>query len=237
MDELIEKVRQRLRKKAVIFQTGGIRPTHQLGESWIGNVRWQKTGETQPMCTNVNFPMAALATIFIPESDYVPKELAGIKLITIFIDDALWDNLADEDLSKYFVIKTYEDLEGLVPCDYFDEEMMLSFPLVPKYVENEFPCHVDIGTESKEIEDIISKLRNENGIEYYVDIFDNNEKVHKLGGYPSTIQSTIHFKKGCKFVMQISSDPKADMNIVDDGNFYFGYNPETKEWSVQCDFY
>ena len=237
MNELVERIRQRLRKKAVVFQTGGIRPTHKLGESWIGNVCWQKPGESQPMCSNANFPMAALATIFVPESEYTPKELNGIKMINIFVDDAIWDNFSDEDLSKYFVIRTYDDLNGLVPCDYSDEEMMLSFPLVPKFVDNEYPCWEDVETESKEIEDIILKLENENGLDYYSDIFDNNEKVHKLGGYPSTIQNTIVFKEGCKFVMQIASDSKADINIVDDGNFYFGYNPETKEWSVQCDFY
>lgn len=234
---LIEEIRQKLRKKAVLFQTGGIKPTHQIGESWIGNVCWQKSGESQPMCTNVNFPMAALATIFVPESDYVPKELAGIKMINIFVDDALWDNLDADDLSQYFVIRTYDSLDGLTACDYSDKETMLAFPLVPKYVENEFPCWEDVETESEEIEDIILKLENETGLDYYTDIFDNNEKVHKLGGYPSTIQSTIIFKEGCKFVMQISSDSKADINIVDRGNFYFGYNPTTKDWSVQCDFY
>lgn len=236
-EELIEYLKSKLRKKAVVFETGGFRPTHKLGESWIGNVCWQKPGETQPMCSNVPAPMAALATIFVPESDFAPKALKNIKLITIFIDDAFWDNLDAEDLNKYFVIRTYENLEGLVPCDYSDEEMMLSFPLKPRNEDNEFPNWDDLSVINRKLFENIFQLENENILEYYADISEGNASLHKLGGYPSSIQGEVRFKEGCEFVMQISSDSKADINIVDNGNLYFGYNPQTKEWSVKCDFY
>lgn len=36
----IEEIKNQLRKKAVIFKTGGIRPTSEIGESWIGKVGW-----------------------------------------------------------------------------------------------------------------------------------------------------------------------------------------------------
>ena len=237
MEELITKIKERLRKKSVTFQTGGIRPTNKLGESWIGTVCWQKTGETQPKCSNGEFPMAAIATIFVPESDYVPAALKGIKMINVFVDDAIWDNLDSEDLSEYFVIRTYDSLDGLEACDYSDEEMMLAFPLVPECVDDEFPMWEDVDVECQEIFDLIIDLENNNGLDYFTDIFENNYAVHKLGGYPSTIQGANTFEDGYEFVMQIASDPKADINIVDSGNFYFAYNPKLKKWIVKCDFY
>jgi hypothetical protein len=38
-------------------------------------------------------------------------------------------------------------------------------------------------------------------------------------------------------VLQISSDDKAQLNIVDSGKFYFFFNKETEEWKLHCDFY
>ena len=37
--------------------------------------------------------------------------------------------------------------------------------------------------------------------------------------------------------MQISSDEKADLNIVDNGSFYFFYNKQLDKWELQCDFF
>ena len=112
MDELIEIIKQKLRRKAVAFQTGGIRPTNKRGESWIGKVCWQKPGEDQPLSKNGE-PMIPLATIFVPESDYVPKALKGIKMINIFIDIDWLDYFDRSKLSDLFVIRTYESLDGL----------------------------------------------------------------------------------------------------------------------------
>ena len=123
MDKLIENIKQRFRKKAVVFQTGGIRPTHQLGESWIGNVCWQNPDEKQPLSKNGN-PMIPLATIFVPDSDYVPKALAGIKMINIFLDADWLDYLDGTNLKELFEIRTYKNLEELVPCNYLDKKQI-----------------------------------------------------------------------------------------------------------------
>ena len=39
------------------------------------------------------------------------------------------------------------------------------------------------------------------------------------------------------FVFQISSDPKAGLNVVDNGSFYFFYNKAKDDWILQCDFF
>lgn len=233
MDELIEIIKQKLRRKAVAFQTGGIRPTNKRGESWIGKVCWQKPGEDQPLSKNGE-PMIPLATIFVPESDYVPKALKGIKMINIFIDIDWVDYFDRSKLSDLFVIRTYESLDGLVPCDYSNKEHITPFPLVSHYVDNEFPGWSNLSLEEYDImESVGIDMDNYDELiyEYKDDI------MHKLGGYPDSIQGDVPFEEGYEFVLQIYSDPKAGFNIIDDGNFYFGYNPETKDWSIKCDYY
>ena len=234
MDSLTEKIKRRLRKKAVFFQTGGIRPTYEKGESWIGKVCWQNPGEKQPLSKN-GIPMIPLATIFVPETDYTPKALDGIKMINIFLD-ADWENYLDRsNLKDIFVIRTYKSLDGLIPCNYLKKEQIKPFPLVPYYVDNEFANWSDLSLEEY---DILKSV----GIDmdnYYELIFEENDYgiIHKLGGYPCSIQGDVIFEKGYEFVLQIYSDVKAGFNIIDDGNFYFGYNPETKDWSIRCDYY
>ena len=235
MSELLESIKLRLRKKAIVFETGGIKPTNEKGESWIGKVCWQNPNETQPVDKNGN-PMIPIATIFVDGTEYVPTALKDIKLITVFMDVDFWNNIGAEDYAKYFEIRTYKDIENIEKCDYTSDEIT-SFPLVAKKVDNEFPQWEDLEEESEVLFDMILDLEQKEGIDYYDDIMEENNSTHKLGGYPSSIQGGVGYDEGYEFVMQISSDEKAGMNIVDGGNFYFGYNPTTEKWSVRCDFY
>ncbi len=145
------------------------------------------------------------------------------------------EHLDAEDLKEYFIIRTYNSLENLVPCDYHNHEILLSFPLVPRFVEDEFPNDSDYTNIG--IFDVIYKLEQKSILNYNSDIYENNETSHKLGGYPFSIQDSVNFDEGYEFVLQIASDEKADINIVDNGKFYFAYNPQTKDWSVKCQFY
>lgn len=230
---LIEQFKQKSKRKAVNFQTGGIRPTHQIGESWIGNVCWQMPGESQPLSKNGE-PMIPIATIFVPESDYVPKALEGIKMISIFLDIDWLECFDRSKLRDLFVIRTYESLDGLVPCNYSNKEHISPFPLVPNYIDDELPSWSSLSFEEYDyLESIGVDMDNYDEL-----IFEYSDYImHKLGGYPDPIQSAVTFDKGYEFVMQIYSDEKAGFNIVDNGNFYFGYNPNTKDWSIKCDFY
>lgn len=38
----IDEIKRILQRKAVIFETGGFKPTNEIGESWIGAVKWKK---------------------------------------------------------------------------------------------------------------------------------------------------------------------------------------------------
>lgn len=103
-------------------------------------------------------------------------------------------------------------------------------------IKNDFPVW-DNGGIPFEIEDEILKLEDNDGIDYYDDIVEENYYGHKIGGYPDFCQSGFFFEDGYEFVIQISSDEKAGINIVDSGSYYFFYNNVLDKWKVYCDFY
>ena len=147
----VNEIKEKLVRKTVVFQTGGIRPTKELLESWIGCVCWKLPDEEMPVDKN-DYPM--------------------------------WDG-------------------GGIPFD---------------------------------IEDEILRLEDEEDIEYFEDIAEENYGEHKIGGYPAFIQSGYEFED-YKFAFQISSDEKARFNFVDSGKIYFFYNEEENAWKVHYDFY
>lgn len=73
-------------------------------------------------------------------------------------------------------------------------------------------------------------------IDYYEDIHTDVYSMHKVGGYPSYIQSS-RWDDDYEFIFQISSDDKAELNIVDSGSFYFFYSKNLDKWELQCDFF
>lgn len=225
----IEELQKKLKKPAIIFKTGGFRPTNKLLESWIGKVGWKKSNESLSECEG----MIPLATIFLEGLNYIPKSLENIKLITIFMKKEILDNLDLDDFSEFFQINLYTSLEDLISCDYQSDEIK-AFPLSQEYVTNDYPSWDDLDDE---ICEIITKKEEKEGIEYYNDIYEENYSYHKLGGYPSSIQYGVGFEEGFEYVLQITSDEKAEFNIVDSGNFYFAYNPKTNKWEIRCDFY
>ncbi|WP_155590892.1 DUF1963 domain-containing protein [Lysinibacillus cavernae] len=225
----IEHIRARLAKQATIFQTGGIRPTHDLLESWIGSVGWSLPEEHQPT------GYQPLATLFLKDLPYVPTALQSFQLVTLFVNEDLFDHLMEDDLRPYFEIRTYSDLEGLVKRDW-QHDQIRAFPLIPKLITNDYPLW-DGGGIPAEIEEEILSLEHEEELDYFDDIVEDLYPLHKMGGYPTFCQSGFDFGEDTPFVFQIASDAKAKLNIVDNGNFYFFYNPTTQTWHVYCDFY
>ena len=46
----------------------------------------------------------------------------------------------------------------------------------------------------------------------------------------------MSFGEGFQFVFQISSDEKADFNVIDGGSLMFAKNPQSGAWSLYYDF-
>lgn len=230
----VVEIKDKIKRKATILKTGGKKPTGNLLESWIGSVRWSLENESIPQDKS-DKNMILLATIFIKELPYIPTELNGLDLLTIFMSLDVYDNLTEEDLSPWFVIRQYSSLDGLVQREWY-ADIVKPFPLFPQLVDNDFPTW-DCGGISSDVEDEILALENDEGVDYFNDICEEMYGQHKLGGYPCFCQSGYWFGNGYEFVIQISSDEKAKFNIVDCGNFYFYYNVEKEDWKVYCDFY
>ena len=226
----IEEIKNALRRKAVIFETGGFRPTNELGESWIGAVKWKKVEDTLPKDKDGN-EMLPLATIFTENLGVLPKEIENVKLINVYISENVYDHLMD--LDGYFMVQVYDSLEGLEPCAWLNGQIK-AFPLKAKEIVDDFP-EWDGGMDPK-MEDEIIKHEDEEDIDYYEDIHTEVYSMHKVGGYPAYIQSG-NWDKRYEFIFQISSDEKARFNIVDSGSFYFFYSKELDNWEMQCDFF
>ena len=72
---------------------------------------------------------------------------------------------------------------------------------------------------------------------YQDDIYPTDYETHKLGGYPTYAQGAPELPVGYEFVLQISHDDNAGLEIGDCGSYYFYYNPETNDWRVYSDCY
>ena len=150
------------------------------------------------------------------------------------MSEGIWDNLNEDDLSPWFTIRTYKSLDELVPCNYVSDYIK-PFPLIPQVIDNDFPTW-DGGGIPADIENIIIKMEEDYYIDYFDDICEEIYEQHKIGGYPSFFPGDYWgFGKNYPFVMQISSDDKANFNIK--GNFYFFYNASNDSWKVYSDFY
>lgn len=225
----IDEIKARLMRKATLFETGGIRPTYELHESWFGSVTWSLP-EEQP-----RDGFQPLATFFLKELPYVPASLRHIELLTLFLREELFDNLVEDDLSRFFEIRAYPSVTGLIQRNW-QHDKIRAFPLRPRLIENDYPAW-DGGGIPFDVEEAIVRHENEGDMEYFDDIVEEIYAVHKIGGYPAFCQSGNDFGEAYPFVLQIASDDKAHFNIVDQGNFYFFYNAEKNDWRIHCDFY
>lgn len=225
----IKHIQSQLAKQATIFQTGGFRPSHKLLESWIGFVGWSLLEEDRPS------DFQPLATLFLKDLPYVPLALQPFQLVTLFVHENIFDHLMEDDLSTYFEIRAYTTLENLVQRDW-QHDHIRAFPLQAEHIHNDYPVW-DGGGIPAQIEEDILRLEHEEDLNYFDDILEDLYPLHKIGGYPTFCQSGYNFGEDTPFVFQIASDAKAQLNIVDNGNFYFFYNPTEQKWRVYCDFY
>lgn len=226
----VSEVKAVLNKQAITFQTGGLRSTEEIGESWIGKVIWGMKGQEE----HLNFE--PLLTLFLNDLPFVPLELAKFKLVTIHMDYNVFDNLTEENLASYFKITCYTDLNGIERLNETSKKIK-PFPLKPILIQDDTPSREILDESNPEIFKGILKLEEEEDIEYYGDIAKEVYDIHKLGGYPSFTQSGVYYGDDYPFVFQLYSDAKAQFNVVDGGGFYFFYNSKKQDWIVHCDFF
>lgn len=232
MDE-IEKIKSELVKKATGFKSGGFKPTNSISESWIGRVYLYLENEEIPL-DNQGRQMFPLFQIYLKNLPFIPEILKESELITAFISQDF-----PMDLNKNgnnWIVREYSDISQIVIKDLKNENSYIKpFPLSHHLIEKDYPVWEDQEIP-EDITDRINEMEDSGIIESYYDVFKNHYE-HKLGGYAAYCQSGINFGEDYEFVMQIASDEKAHLNIVDSGNFYFAKNRKTGEWLYYIDFY
>lgn len=232
MDE-IEKLKKALSKKATTFQSGGFKPTNSISESWIGRVYLYLENEEIPNDSKGK-QMLPLFQLSLDNLPFIPDILSDTKLITIFISKEIPMDLTIN--GNDWVIREYKDTSNIVIKDLKNENSLIkAFPLSSKLIEEDYPVWEDPEIPN-DILDRIIELEDEGFIDSYYDMIENNYG-HKLGGYATYRQLGIDFGQDYEFVLQIASDEKANLNIIDSGNFYFAKNRKTDEWMYYIDFY
>ncbi|MBL6446382.1 DUF1963 domain-containing protein [Fulvivirga sp. 29W222] len=229
----IEEIQRKIAKPATRFLTGGFRPENTITESWIGKVFAFGRGERIPTDKNgdLMIPIAQLCLVDLP---FVSSALANTKLLTVFLSKDFPEEF--EPMGENWLIREYHDLNDIEVKEITNENSWLKpFPLKPEYVERDYPIW-DGGGLSLEMEDEILALENNGTIESYYGIISHTYE-HKIGGFPSFCQPGVDFGDDFEFVFQISSDQKANFNVVDNGSLMFSKNIKTGEWSIYYDFY
>ncbi|GAA3511747.1 hypothetical protein GCM10022393_26830 [Aquimarina addita] len=233
----IKEIQNKIARPITKFTTGGFRPENTIEESWIGKVSVFKNDEEIPIDKNGDL-MISLGQLYIPNLPFIHKNIQNTKVITVFISKELPKCL--EKMGDRWLIREYKNLDEIKIKNLKNPTSFLKpFPLKSEFIKKDFPIW-DGGGLSGEMEDEIIKLEREGIIRSYYDITDHTYE-HKIGGYPSFCQPGIGdsdgFGEGFEFVFQISSDEKANLNVVDSGSLMFAKNKKTEEWSIYYDFY
>ena len=229
----IDEIKKILVKKATGFTTGGFKPTNSDTESWIGRVYLYKEDEGIPTDNNGKM-MLPILQICLNGLPYIPEELKGTKALTVFVSEDMPGRLANN--GNNWVIREYKEDDLLVLKDICNQSSPVKpYPLKSQLIEEDYPVW-DSGDIPMEIEDELVEMEDSGEITDYYDYTDCFAG-HKIGGYPNYIQSGIDFGDGYEFMIQIASDEKANLNIIDSGNFYLAKNSQTGDWRLYCDFY
>ena len=232
MDE-IENIKSQIVKQATVFQTGGFKPTNSISESWIGKVYLFKESEEIPLDKNGK-QMIPLIQINLENLSNKPKSISNTKVITVFISQDFPVELTQN--GENWLIREYTNESDLIIKKIeVDNDFIKPFPLKAQGIIEDYPVW-DGGGLSDEMEDKILELEKSGIIEDYYDITEN-QYGHKIGGYPSFCQPGIDFGTDFEFVIQIASDEKANLNIVDGGTIFLAKSIKTQEWKYYCDFY
>jgi len=229
-----EEIKAELARPAVGFSTGGFRPTYAATESWLGRVYLGRPGEKLPLDAQGR-PMWPLLQLVLSGLPTVPAALAATQALTVFISQELPVATEPAPNGQNWLVREYQQGEELALLEMSCPSSPLQpFPLRAQEAVTDYPVW-DGGGADHLVEDIMA-LKRAGRIGSYYDLVENHHG-HKLGGWPTFCQPGIAFSPGFEFVLQIASDAKAQLNIVDSGTIFLAKNVATGAWEFYCDFY
>lgn len=226
----LEQVREQLKRKAIVMEIGGFRPSNNPADSWFGKVNLALEEEEWPESDGE--PMHALCQLNLTTLPFKPERLKDFELLTVFVGPT---ELPDqEENGSNWCLRAYHRISELVALEPVDSQSWIKpFPMRPTIVDEDFPCHEDINIEMSE------DLRDS----YYSHF--TNVSGFKLGGWPTLIQSEISWAPydrhpiSPEYVFQIDTTEKGNWMWGDGGVGYFGrgtVSGRTNEWAIdwQC---
>ena len=178
MSTAVDEFRSTIRRRAICMEIVGFRAPENPRTSWFGHVGFALPGEAWP-CTEGK-PMHALCQINLTELPFRPRRLDDVEFINVFVGP---DRLPiDAANGTNWCLRAYRSIGQLVPLAAPPTgSPMKPFPMRPKVVEEDYPCH----------DDIPCAVPPEIGDGYY-DVFHNTPGF-KLGGWPSLVHSEIYW--------------------------------------------
>lgn len=229
----VDEIKRQLGKPATKLTAGGFRPSGRDDESWIGKVFLYRRGESVPV-DGGGQPLIPLAQLCLPGMPYCSPLLTGTRVVTIFIARTLPPAL--ERMGLNWLVREYGHDESLERRDLpVERDGLKAFPLKAELIEADYPLW-DGGGVPLELADEILRLERTGVIDDYYDIVTHAYE-HKLGGHPTFVQPGIDVGSGFEFVLQIRSDEKVGLSVVDGGTLMFWKHARSGEWAMYYDFY
>jgi uncharacterized protein YwqG len=204
-----DEFRQLNTRKASVLQVGGFRPTLDPMASNFGLAPLGLPGEEWPVWNSQ--PLLFVCQMNLTTAPAVPSLLAGIQLITFFINPEL--GILNRENGQDWAMRAYTSLEGLTRIAVPGNVPKLKKGFECRWEECEdHPNHDD-----SEIVKAAGARRPRTG-------FDNVART-KIGGYATTIQSEPWWGHDAhpadpRFCLQVNSEEKAGAIWGDGGAIY-----------------
>src|SRR5690606_27893223 len=188
MDRILN-IKRKIEKSATTFEVGGFRPANTIEESWIGRVFVYGEGEEIPKDDEGRL-MVPLIQFYLPDLPFVPEQLQGRKLLTVFMAQETPEIFAEN--GEGFVIREYGLEDNIVIKELKNTEYVIKPDPFKSAEDTDYCPEWDrIGLDENTSDKIIA-LEKSDVIERYYDIPTQHYKT-KLGGYPSFCQQGVDF--------------------------------------------
>lgn len=228
-----EQLKGHISRPATWMSTGGFRPTQALTESWVSRVFVYRENEVIPLDKSGQ-PMSPLFQLCLEGLPFVPDIVKNTLFLTVFLSPELPMGVTPN--GQNWLVREYGYDEPIMRKELHNPDSWFKpFPLKANLIAQDCPVWDGGGLASGDSDTIIA-LEDKGIISDYHHDFPNHYG-HKLGGFPSFCQPGVSMGKGFEFVMQIATDEKANINIVDSGTVFLAKHPKTGDWNYYCDFY
>ena len=228
----ILEIKNRLVRRATAFAPGSFKPTFSDKESWLGRVIFYKEDEEIPedAAGRLMLPLLQLSLEGLP---YIPDGLQNTRMLTLFISEDLPDGIATPDAD--WVLREYSTSDPLIDKDLENPDSYIrSFPLKTTFLPEDYPVW-DSGNISTDLEAEIIRLEESGEIDDYYNVVEKHYG-HKLGGYPTFYQPGVNFDEDFEFKLQIASDEKVRLNIIENGTIFLAKHKHNCQWQLYVDF-